>query len=94
MYIFVYFTYVDCHTILSMKVISPGITKAELADIYGVNVRLFNGWLEEMGFPPRKKRFTPKQLFHIVKELYLPKDATLNIKEPHFEVREQTDLFQ
>lgn len=75
-----------------MKVISPGITKAELADIYGVDLRLFNGWLEEIGFPPRKKRFTPKQLFIIVKELYLPTDTTLKIKEPHFEVREQGEL--
>ena len=73
------------------KVIAPGITKKEIADLYGVNLRILNGWLEEAGIidsAGRKKRLTPKQLYQMVQQLYLPTGVTLAIKEPGFEVRE------
>ncbi|NVJ48260.1 MAG: hypothetical protein HWE07_14075 [Cytophagia bacterium] len=71
----------------NQKVIAPGITKKEIADIYGVDLRMLNGWLKEIGIIT-KKRLTPKQLYKMVQELYLPLGVTLNIKEPSFEVRE------
>ncbi|WP_421977125.1 hypothetical protein [Roseivirga seohaensis] len=80
-----------------MKVISPGITKAELADMYGVPLKLFNSWLRDIGIDTSKngrkgRKLTPKQLYIMAKELYLPTDVTIAIKQPHFEVREQTGL--
>jgi len=74
----------------NQKVIAPGITKKELADLYGVDLRMLNGWLKEIGINT-KKRLNPKQLYKMAHELYLPEGVTLAIKEPGFEVRELND---
>ncbi|WP_157608472.1 hypothetical protein [Roseivirga seohaensis] len=56
-----------------MKVISPGITKAELADMYGVSLRTFNGWLKDAGIiegtGKKQRRLNPRQLYEMVKQL-------------------------
>tara|TARA_Y100000588_G_C13748944_1_gene708892 strand:+ start:425 stop:679 length:255 start_codon:yes stop_codon:yes gene_type:complete len=72
----------------NQKVIAPGITKKELADLYGVDLRMLNGWLKEIGIIT-KKRLNPRQLYKMVKELYLPEGVTLTIVEPDFVVRER-----
>ncbi|KYG83943.1 hypothetical protein AWW67_02155 [Roseivirga seohaensis] len=75
-----------------MKVISPGITKAELADMYGVSLRTFNGWLKDADIientGKKQKKLNPRQLYEMVKQLYLPVGVTISITEPDFLVRE------
>ncbi|WP_305982385.1 hypothetical protein [Roseivirga thermotolerans] len=76
----------------NQKVIAPGITKKEIADLYGVNIKILNGWLADAGIielnGKKHRKLNPKQLYKMVQHLYLPVGVTLAIKEPGFEVRE------
>ncbi|WP_339608209.1 hypothetical protein [uncultured Roseivirga sp.] len=77
-----------------MKVISPGITKKEIANLYGVSIKTLNQWLVDGGIieltGKKHKKLNPRQLYEMVQHIYLPVGVTLSIVEPGFQVIEKT----
>ena len=49
-----------------MKVISPGITKKEIANLYGVSIKTLNQWLVDGGIieltGKKHKKLNPRRL--------------------------------
>ncbi|MFZ4107153.1 DUF4248 domain-containing protein [Flavobacterium sp.] len=50
-------------------------TRVDLADFYGVSVKIINNWLKEikmLGIKPYQRIFTPKQIQAIIEYLGTP----------------------
>lgn len=66
------------------KIIKPGITRIELARMYGYDVRVIGDWLKDIGVT-HQKSLSPIEIIRFIKHVGIP-SFDVDIRIPDFQL--------